>query len=75
MLYLTRKQGETIVINNNIEVTVTEIKGKSVKLGFVFPSNASILRKEIHDKVTQANLEASSSSEKDLLDAFLKDNK
>lgn len=59
MLYLSRKVGESIIINNSIELTVTEIKGKSVKIGFKFPSNASVLRKEIYDKITQENIAAS----------------
>lgn len=58
MLYLSRKTGESIVINNAIEVTVVEIKGKVVKLGFTFPSTASVLRKEIHDKIIQENMTA-----------------
>lgn len=59
MLYITRKIGETIIINNNIEVKVVEVQGKSVKLGFVFPPEASILRKELHDKIKAENLAAS----------------
>jgi carbon storage regulator len=62
MLYLSRKIGESIIINNSIELTVVEIKGKSVKLGFNFPSDASVLRKEIYDKIMQANLAATQES-------------
>lgn len=58
MLYLTRKPGEAIVINNTIEVTVVEVKGKSVKLGFTFPGTATVLRKEIHDRVMEENFSA-----------------
>ena len=60
MLYLSRKVGESIIINNSIELTVTEIKGRVVKLGFKFPSNASVLRKEIYDKIMEQNMAASS---------------
>jgi len=62
MLYLSRKIGESIIINNNIELTVVEVRGKSVKLGFVFPPEASVLRKEIHDKIMAQNLAAASAS-------------
>lgn len=55
MLYLSRKVGESIIINNNIELTVVEVKGKSAKLGFNFPSDVTVLRKELHDKVTEEN--------------------
>lgn len=58
MLYLTRKIGESIIINNNIEVTVVEVRGKTVKLGFLFPKEATILRKELHEKITEQNIAA-----------------
>jgi carbon storage regulator len=63
MLYLTRKIGESIIINNNIELTVVEVRGKSVKLGFVFPKEASILRKELHQRIMEQNLAASAGGE------------
>lgn len=58
MLYITRKVGETIIINNNIEITITEVRGGKVKLGCNFPPNASVLRKELYDKILQQNLDA-----------------
>ena len=58
MLYLTRKPGETVVINDTIEVTVVEVRKGSVKLGVTFPPEATVLRKEIVDKIRQENLEA-----------------
>lgn len=58
MLYLMRKPDESIIINNNIELKVIEIKGKSVKLGFEFPKGASVLRKELYDKIMAENLAA-----------------
>ena len=60
MLYLTRKIGDAIIINNNIELTVVEVRGKTVKLGFDFPAGASILRKELHDKIIEQNFAAAS---------------
>jgi carbon storage regulator len=62
MLYLMRKQDESIIINNNIELKVIEIKGKSVKLGFQFPQGASVLRKELFDKIMLENQAAADSS-------------
>ncbi len=67
MLYLSRKVGESIVINNNIELTVMEVKGKTAKIGFSFPPEASILRKEIHDRISQENAAARASSADDFL--------
>ncbi|MGB1548148.1 MAG: carbon storage regulator CsrA [Alphaproteobacteria bacterium] len=55
MLYLTRKVGESVIINDGIEVTVIEIRGKSIKLGFNFPPDASVLRKEIYDRIQEEN--------------------
>jgi carbon storage regulator len=62
MLYLSRKLGESIVINNTIELQVVEVKGKSVKLGFTFPPDASVLRKEIFDKISAENNAAGAQS-------------
>lgn len=58
MLYLARKEGESIIINNSIELTVVEVRGRTVKLGFVFPPEASILRKELYVKISDQNLAA-----------------
>ncbi len=66
MLYLSRKIGESIVINNSIELTVVEVRGKSVKLGFVFPPEATVLRKEIYDKIMAENMAAAGSGEDDV---------
>lgn len=53
MLYLTRKIGESVVINDEIEVTVIDIRGKSIKLGFTFPAHASVLRREIFERIQE----------------------
>ncbi len=55
MLYLTRKIGESVVINGDIEVTVIEVRGRSVRLGFTFPPSASVLRREIFERVQDEN--------------------
>ncbi|MEQ9122780.1 MAG: carbon storage regulator CsrA [Alphaproteobacteria bacterium] len=55
MLYLTRKIGESVVINGDIEVTVIEVRGRSVRLGFTFPPTASVLRREIFERVQEEN--------------------
>ncbi|MFQ5784681.1 MAG: carbon storage regulator [Alphaproteobacteria bacterium] len=58
MLYLTRKVGESVIINNNIELTVVEVRGKSAKLGFTFPADASVLRKELYERIRAENIAA-----------------
>lgn len=55
MLYLTRKIGESVIINDNIEVTVVDVRGKTIKLGFTFPSDASVLRREIYERIQEEN--------------------
>jgi len=55
MLYLNRKLGEAVIINHDIEVRVIAITGKTVKLGFTFPSDASVLREEVVEAIKLAN--------------------
>ncbi|MGE0251765.1 MAG: carbon storage regulator [Dongiaceae bacterium] len=55
MLYLTRKIGESVVINGTIEVIVTEIRGRSIKLGFTFPPSATVLRREVFERIQEEN--------------------
>ncbi len=66
MLYLTRKVGESVIINDKIELTVIEVRGKSAKLGFTFPPEASVLRKEIHERIMRENV-AAAGGDADLL--------
>lgn len=70
MLYLSRKIGETIVINEAIEVTVVSVSGKVVKLGFNFPPDVSVMRKEVFDRV-QAENRAAAETATDLRDLTL----
>lgn len=57
MLYLTRKVGESVIINDDIEVTVVDIRGKSIKLGFTFPPEASVLRRELYERIQAEKLQ------------------
>ena len=61
MLYLTRKIGESIIINDDIEVTIIELRGRSIKLGFTFPENVSVLRREIWERIQTENRAAADS--------------
>ena len=67
MLFLTRKIGESVIINNDIELTVVEVRGKSAKLGFTFPADASVLRKELYERIRQENI-AAAQAQADALD-------
>ncbi len=69
MLYLTRKVGESVIINDKIELTVVEVRGKSAKLGFTFPPEASVLRKELYERIMQENVAAAGGAADLLSDA------
>lgn len=58
MLALSRKKNEALIINNNIEITVLEIKGEQVKLGISAPKDVPIYRKEVYVQIQEANKEA-----------------
>jgi len=62
MLILTRKKDEKILINEDIKVTVVEIKGNKVKLGIDAPDEVEILREEVYKSVEQENIEATKES-------------
>ncbi|MBP5305869.1 MAG: carbon storage regulator CsrA [Lachnospiraceae bacterium] len=62
MLALSRKVNESIMIGNDIEITVLEVKGEQVKLGISAPKNVHILRKEIFVDVQDENKKAAESN-------------
>ena len=55
MLVLTRKTGQKLIIANDIEITVLETKGESVKLGIEAPRSVTIYREEIYEEIKKAN--------------------
>lgn len=55
MLALTRKTGDAIMINNNIEITVLEVRGDQVKIGISAPKEVSIYRKEVYLEIQKEN--------------------
>ena len=60
MLALTRKKGESLVLNNNIEVTLLEIRGDQVKLGIKAPKPVPVYRKEVYLQIQKENEAAAS---------------
>jgi carbon storage regulator len=58
MLILTRKKGQSIIINNNIEIVITAVDGDQVKVGINAPQDVSVLRKEVYQAVQDSNKEA-----------------
>jgi carbon storage regulator len=63
MLFLTRKVGESIIINDDITLTVSEIRGSIVKLSFDYEKSNRILRKEIYDRIQDENRQAAAKSD------------
>lgn len=60
MLALSRKKGESLVVNNNVEVTVLEIRGDQVKLGVKAPREVPVYRKEVYLQIQKENEAAAS---------------
>ena len=60
MLALTRKKGESLVLNNDIEVTILEIRGDQVKLGIKAPKQVPVYRKEVYQQIQKENEAAAS---------------
>ena len=58
MLALSRKKGDSLIVNNNIEITVLEVKGEQVKLGITAPKQVPVYRKEVYVQIQAANKEA-----------------
>ena len=58
MLVITRKKGESILIGDNIEFSVSKIEDGSVKLAIKAPKEMTILRKELFEEVQNENKEA-----------------
>lgn len=58
MLALARKVNESIIINDNVEVAILEIKGDQVKIGISAPKSVPVYRKELYVQIQEANKEA-----------------
>ena len=55
MLILTRRIGETLMIGDEVTVTVLGVKGNQVRLGVNAPKDVAVHREEIYDKINQQN--------------------
>ena len=58
MLILSRKKGESIIIDGNIEIKVLEIQDGKVQIGIDAPKNIDIFRKELYKSIQEENIEA-----------------
>jgi carbon storage regulator len=60
MLVLSRQRDESIIIGDNVQITIVDIRGDKVRLGIVAPTEISVHRKEVYDAIQRENQDASS---------------
>ena len=72
MLVLTRKSNQSIMIGNDIEVSVLSIMGGKIRIGIQAPRQIPVLRKEIYLKVQQDDVAARASARAQVDDALKK---
>ena len=70
MLALSRKKNESLIINNNIEITILDIKGDQVKIGIAAPKEVPIYRKEVYLQIQEANMAATIAENLDALEGL-----
>jgi carbon storage regulator len=63
MLVLTRRIGESILVGDEIEITLVRIEGDQVRIGISAPRHVQVYRKELLDEVQQENLRAARAAE------------
>lgn len=66
MLVLSRKKGESIVIQDQIELTILSVDGDTVKVGISAPKHVDIFRKEVYLSIQEANRESAAPQQSDL---------
>jgi cytosine deaminase len=71
MLVLTRQRNESVMIGQDVEVKIVDIKGDKVRIGFVAPNSVAIHRREIFDQIAKENRAASTLSPADLAPALM----
>ena len=67
MLAVSRKENESIMIGNDIEITILEVKGEQVKIGITAPKSVPIYREEVYAQIKEANKEAASDTAQETL--------
>ena len=71
MLALTRKKGEALMVNNNEEITILEVRGDQVKVGISAPKEVPIYRKEVYLQIQAENKASFSADALDVLKQFM----
>jgi carbon storage regulator len=68
MLVLSRQKDQTIMIGDNIEITVVDIRGDKVRLGITAPPKIPVHRKEVYEAIQRENREAAQVKLEDITD-------
>ncbi len=68
MLVLSRQRDETIMIGDNIEITIVDIRGDKVRLGITAPKDITVHRKEVYEAIKRENRQASQMKTEDIKD-------
>ena len=66
MLVLSRQRDETIMIGDDVEITVVDIRGDKVRIGINAPTRIAVHRKEVYDAIKAENLRAATISDSDM---------
>ncbi|MBU0718615.1 MAG: carbon storage regulator CsrA [Planctomycetes bacterium] len=74
MLVLSRQRDETIMIGDDVEITVVDIRGDKVRLGISAPRHIQVHRKEVYEAIKRENQQASNLSPQDMSDVAEHDN-
>ncbi|MEL3908500.1 MAG: carbon storage regulator CsrA [Treponemataceae bacterium] len=67
MLILSRKTNQKIIIGENIEITIIDVKGDQVKVGIEAPRELKVFRREVYEEIQKENLAAQQIAEKPVL--------
>jgi len=62
VLVLARKPNQSIMIGDDIEIKIIEVKGDQIKIGIQAPKNIAVHRKEVYEEIKKANIEATKSN-------------
>ena len=66
MLVLSRQRDETIMIGDEVEITVVDIRGDKVRLGITAPRHIQVHRKEVYDAIKRENQQAANLTPQDV---------
>lgn len=65
MLVLSRQKDESIMIGDDVEITIVDVRGDKVRLGITAPTNIPVHRREVYDAIQREKKEKSGTDKKD----------